>query len=88
MQRTIELPDEQARELERLAAQERRSVDELVQLALGDYFARRIAERADALQRFNATVERIQARLPAHVTHEEIDADVAAAKAEYRGSSE
>ena len=36
MQRTIELPEEQVRELEQLAAREHRSLDEVVQFAVGD----------------------------------------------------
>lgn len=84
MQHTIELPDQQAEDLERLAAQERRSLGELVQLALGDYLARRTAERAEWAQRFHETVERIQARIPPDVTSEEIEADITAASEEYR----
>jgi predicted transcriptional regulator len=41
MQRTVELPEEQVRELEQLAAREHRSLDEVVQFAVGDYLARR-----------------------------------------------
>ena len=85
MQRTIELPDEQARELERLAAQEHRGLDEFVQLALGDYLARRMTDRSDWARHFREAVERIQARIPPDVTPEEIEQDITAAWQEYRG---
>ena len=84
MQHTVQLPDEQVRELERLAAQERRSLDELVQLALGDYIARRTADRAESAQRFREVVERIQARIPHDIPPEEIEADITAAFEEVR----
>lgn len=84
MQRTIELPEEHVQELERLAAEERRSLGEVVQLALGDYLARRTAERPVWARRFHDAVERIQARIPPDVTPEEVEADITAAWEEYR----
>jgi len=84
MQHTVQLPDEQVRELERLAAQERRSLDELVQLALGDYIARRTADRAESAQRFREVVGRIQARIPPDIPPEEVEADITAAFEEAR----
>lgn len=84
MQRTIDLPEEQVHELERLAAQEHRSLNEFVQLALGDYLARRTAERSEWARRLREAVERIQERVPPDVTPEEIEADITAARAEYR----
>jgi hypothetical protein len=47
VQRAIELSERQLRDLERLAAHERRSVDDLVQLAVGDYLARRERDWSD-----------------------------------------
>src|SRR5947208_5234044 len=84
MQRTIALPDEQARELERLAAEEHRSLDEFIQLALRDYVARRTVGRADWARRFGEVVERIQARIPPGIPPEEIEADITAASDEVR----
>ena len=84
MQRTVQLPDDQVRELERLAGQEQRSLDELVQLALGDYIARRTANRADWVRRFREVVEHIQARIPPDIPPEEIEADITAAFEEAR----
>jgi predicted transcriptional regulator len=76
MQRTIELPEEQAHELERLAAQERRTVDELVQLALSDYLARRTSDRAHLVQRFREVVDRIQSHIPADIQPSDIEVDI------------
>jgi predicted transcriptional regulator len=84
MQRTIELPDEQARELERLAAQEHRSFEELVQLALDDYLARRKRDRSDWLRRFDQAVARIREGVPRDLTPEEIEAEISANWEEYR----
>ena len=84
MQRTIELPEEQVQELERLAAQERRSLDEFVQLALGDYLARRKRDRSEWVRRFDDVVARIREGVPPDLTPEEIEADVTAAWEEYR----
>jgi hypothetical protein len=79
MQRAIQLPDDLVRELERLAAQERRSLEEFVQLALGDYIARRTADRTHWVQRFDNTVEHIQSRIPPNIPPEDIEADITAA---------
>jgi predicted transcriptional regulator len=83
MQRTIELDAAQVEALERLAAAERRSVDEIVQLAVSDYLARRHDWSAWG-DRFDALVARIQARIPPDVTPEQIEADITAARAEVR----
>jgi predicted transcriptional regulator len=84
MQHTIELPDEQARELEHLAAQEHRSFEELVQLALGDYLARRKRDRSDWVRRFDQTVMRIRQGVPPDLTPEEIEAEISTNWDEYR----
>ncbi len=83
MQHTVQLPDEQVRELERLAAEQRLSVDELVQRAVGDYLARR-REWPDWGRRWDALVADIQSRMPPDVTPEEIEADITAASEEVR----
>lgn len=84
MQRTVQVPDEQARELAHLAAQEHRSLDELVQLALGDYLARRRRARSDWVRRFDDVVARFRAGVPPDMTPEEIEADITANWEEYR----
>jgi predicted transcriptional regulator len=84
MQRSIELSDDQLRALERLAAKERRSVDELVQLAVGDYLARRRRDWSEWGRRWDAVVADIQSGMPPDVTPEEIEADITAAFEEVR----
>ena len=84
MQRTIELDPEQVKALERLAAEESRSVDELVQLAICDYLARRTCDWSAWNQRFDEFVTRVRANIPRDVTPEEIEAEITAARAEVR----
>jgi len=83
MQRSIEFRDEQLRELERLAAEERRSVDELVQFAVGDYLVRRRHDWSDWGRRWDALAADVQSRMPADVTPDEIEADITANFQEY-----
>jgi predicted transcriptional regulator len=84
--RTIELDEEQGRELERLAARQRRSVEELVRQAVDGYLAEQRRDWSDWGDRFDALVARIQARIPPDVTPEEIEADITAARAEVRAA--
>jgi Arc/MetJ-type ribon-helix-helix transcriptional regulator len=83
VQRTIEFREDQLRELERLADQERRSLDEVVQLAVGDYLARR-RDRDDWAQRLDEVVARFRAGVPPDLTPEEIEAEITANWEEYR----
>lgn len=83
MQRTIDVPEEQVQELEQLAAEERRSLDEVVQWALSDYLARQRG-RAEWGRRLAAALERLGADVPADIPSEEIEADITAARAEVR----
>lgn len=83
MQRTIELPEEQVREVEQLAAREQRSVDQVVQRALGDYLARQRQDWWDWGRRWNALVADVQARMPAGVTPAEIEREITANFEEY-----
>lgn len=84
MERTIELPGDQLSQLERLAAREHRSVDELVQFAVGDYLARRTRDWSEWGRRFDELVARVRAHVPADVTSEEIEADITLARDEVR----
>jgi hypothetical protein len=86
MQRTIDLDPEQAEALERLAAEEHASIDELVQRAVEDFLIRRHA-LADWGRRWDALVADIQSRMPAGVTSEEIEADITANFEEYRAEA-
>ena len=84
MQCVVELTDEQVKELKRLAADNRRSLEEMVQIAVGDYIARRPVDWVEWGRRFDDLVERVQAHMPPDVTSEEIEADITAAVAEVR----
>jgi hypothetical protein len=84
MRRSIELDDEQAQALERAAAEERRSVDDVVRLAIQSYLVRRNRNVSDWGRRFDELVARIQSRIPPDITPEEIEADITAARAEVR----
>ena len=84
MQHTIELDDEQLRALERLAARDQRSVDDILRLAVGDYLARRGRDWSDWNRRFDAFVEQVRAGVPPELTPEEIEAEITANWQEYR----
>lgn len=84
MQRTIELSDEQLQELERLASTERRSLEELVQVAVDDYLARRTRDWSNWNHQFDAFVQDVRSRIPPGVTPEEIEEAITAARAEVR----
>jgi len=83
MQRTVELSEEQARELERVAAEERRSLNQLVNVAIRDYLERRRVQ-SSWTDRFREIVEEVRAGVPPDATPEEIEADIRTALAEYR----
>lgn len=80
----IYLDEEETRALRHLAAEERSSVAELVRRAVDQYLAQRLGEGKDWGERFDELVERIQRRLPAGVTPDEIEADITAAREEVR----
>ncbi len=85
MQRTnIYLDDEQLRALKHLAAEEHASVADLVRKAIDAYLVPRFSSRKEWGLRFDDLVERIQRRMPAGVTPDEIEADITAARAEVR----
>lgn len=86
MPRTIELPEEQVSQLEQLAARDHRSLDEVVQFAVGDYLVRR-QTRSEWAKRLEEAVEYIREDIPTDVTPDAIEADIAAARAEVRGPS-
>lgn len=86
MHRTnIYLDAEQVRALKHLAAESRCSAAELVRRAVDDYLARAFRDEKDWGERFDDLVARIQRRIPADVTPEEIEADITAAGEEVRG---
>ena len=78
----IYLDAEQMRALKHLAAEEQCSVAELVRRAVDTYLAQRFPNGREWGQRFDELVARIQRRLPADLTPEEIEADITAAREE------
>jgi hypothetical protein len=80
---TIELEEEQLQELERLAARESRSLNELVRRAVDRYLT---SQADDWGARFDALVGRVQARMPADLTADQIEADITDAAAEARAA--
>ncbi|HEX5416215.1 MAG TPA: CopG family transcriptional regulator [Chloroflexota bacterium] len=80
----IYLEAEQVRALRHLAAEERRSVAQLIRQAVDQYLVREFQDRKDWGERFDDLVARIQQRIPANVTPEEIEADITAAREEVR----
>ena len=84
MQRQIELRDDQLEELERMAGEERRSVDQLVQLAVSDYLARHHRDWSDWSRRWGSLAVEVRSSAQPGVTPEEIEADITAASEEVR----
>ena len=84
MQRQIELRDDQLEELERMAGEERRSVDQLVQLAVGDYLARHHRDLSDWSRRWGSLAVEVRSGTRPSVPPEEIEPDIAAASEEVR----
>jgi len=78
----IYLDDEQLRALKHLAAEERDSVAVLVRRAVNEYLERHFGDNADWAKRFDALVNRVQQRLPAGLTADQIEADITAAREE------
>lgn len=87
MRRTnIYLDDDQLRALKHLAIEERQSLAVLVRRAVDAFLAERFKDRDDWGERFDALVDRIQRRIPAAVTPEQVEADITAAREEVRDS--
>ena len=84
MTREIRLSAEQWHQLEELAARERRSVDEVVQLAVDAYTARRARDWSEWGCRFDDLAARVREHMPAGVTPEDIEADITDARSEVR----
>lgn len=85
MQRvTVDLDDEQLRALERVAAEDRQSVPDVLRRAIDSYLRQRLVDGRGREERFDALVARVRARMPADVTPEEIEATMGAARADYR----
>jgi Arc/MetJ-type ribon-helix-helix transcriptional regulator len=81
---SISLDAEQMEALKRLATSDRASVAEVVRRAVAAYLAERCRGRRAWGERFDALAARVQERMPADITPEEIEADITAARAEVR----
>jgi hypothetical protein len=85
MRRTsIYLDDDQLRALRHLAVEEQQPVSELVRRAVDRFLAERLRDQPDWGERLDALMRRIQSRIPADVTAEQIEADITAARGEVR----
>jgi predicted transcriptional regulator len=85
VQRTnIYLDEEQVRALKHLAAEERQSMADLVREAVDDYLAKRMTDDVVWRDRLDEVLARVRARIPSTIPHEEIEADITAARQEVR----
>ncbi|MCC7104934.1 MAG: ribbon-helix-helix protein, CopG family, partial [Chloroflexi bacterium] len=84
MQCTIELDELRLRALEQFAAAERRSVEDLVRQAIDNYLAQRERDRPELRARLESVVAAFREGVPPDATPEEIEAEITAARAEYR----
>jgi hypothetical protein len=80
----VVLTDGDLRALERLAATEGSTIENLVQQAVHDFLARHAGPDPDWQRRFDDLITRIQSRIPPEIGPDEIEADVNAAIAEVR----
>lgn len=80
----VELDPRDVSALEELAVRDRRSVEDMVTLAVRNYIARRATADGEWKRRWDAMIVDLRSGVPDDLTPEEIDADVRAARAEYR----
>ena len=95
-QMSVDLDEQQTRLLHDLSAAEGRSIADVVREAVSEYLARRGAPELRAIgprrqipydewrSGFEAALRRIRAGVPAHMTPEEIEAEITAASEEVR----
>lgn len=85
MRRTnIYLDEDQLQALKRLAATEDQSVAAVVRDAVDTYLKDRAADDAAWSEELRQLLERVQSRVPPHITPEEIEADITAVSEELR----
>jgi len=80
----IYLDAEQVRALKHLAAEDGRSVAELVRRAIDAYIATRLVDDAVWRERLDEFLARVRSRIPADIPPEEVEADITAARDEVR----
>ena len=85
MRRTnIYLEDEKLVILKMLAAEEGKTVAELVRKAVNQWLDERLTHQKDWGQRLDALVTRVRSQIPADHQPKEIEDDISAARAEVR----
>lgn len=85
MRRTnIYLDDQKLVLLKMLAAEEGKSVAELVRTAVDQLIDARLVSQGDWANRLDSLVTRVRDRIPATIRPEEIEDDITAARAEAR----
>lgn len=85
MHRTnIYLDDEQLCLLKHVAAEEGKSMADVVRLAVDLYLARRLVDDEQWRERFARLITRVQQRIPPEISPEEIEADITVARGEVR----
>jgi hypothetical protein len=85
MRRTnIYLEDEKLLFLKLLAAEEGKSVAELVRTAVDQWIDARLVGHSDWAHRLDSLVHRVRDRIPSQIRPEEIEDDITAARAEVR----
>ena len=84
MQLDLDRDAAEVQALNELAAHDRLSVEDVVLLAVRSYVARRTIDESEWRRRWDEVVASIRSGVSVDVTPEEIDADVRAARAEYR----
>lgn len=87
MQRTnIYLSEDQLRLLKHLAAEDHQSVATLVRQAVDSYLSERLTDDEAWNQRLTQALAHLRGRIPAAITPEKIEADITAARQEYRAA--
>ena len=83
-QLTLDLDTVELQALEELAVHDRLSVEDVVTLAVRNYVARRTVDDSEWRRRWDQVIASIRSGVPPDVTPGEIEADVRAARVEYR----
>jgi hypothetical protein len=78
------LEDHDLRALERAAASEGTTVQDVAQRAIHDFLIAHVAPDPEWQRQFDEVITRIQSRIPPEITPEEIEEDVRAAREEIR----
>lgn len=83
-QLTLELDAQDLKVLQELAEHERRSIEDIVALAVKSFIAHRTIDHRRWQRRWDNVIAGIRSGVPEELTPEEIEAEVRAARGEYR----